>query len=509
MDEVQGEVQGLAGISAKVEVEIPDCPVHLVVVYPDRAEVTRVVRVDLKKGNCEVVLKNLSKALDKDSIRVDGIGPASITEVSFHEVPVTEEEDRSANASAEVAGLEQRQADLVFSQEQVQQDITRLATQFQLLNDFSTNLISSGENSSTTALTDMKTVDGLLGFADTYGEQAVELQIKTFEANEKKQQLQTELKEVRNKLASLKPVKMAQSDKPVMQPVIGVLLNVRGEGSDIQLRVSYIVSNASWKPKYDLRVSSKERTMEVGYFGVVQQNTGEDWVEARLSLSTAMPSIGGSAPKLETAHLNLIPNVIPQSKRRSFSSKPARHSYGYGEDSLVIEAAPAQVTEGLSSSLFDIATETTVPSDNTGHKVAIATIPLRPTFEYDTVPKQVQHAFLRAKVTNASRYPLLEGSANVYLDQSYVTETRLASVAPQEEFSCSLGVDQSVRVVYKPLKRLREESGLLSRTVTYTYHQVTELHNTRSEPATISLTDQLPRSEDEKLKVRVTTRVQP
>ena len=46
-------------------------------------QVTRIVKVDLKKGNCEVVLKNLSRALDKDSIRVDGIGPASITEVSF------------------------------------------------------------------------------------------------------------------------------------------------------------------------------------------------------------------------------------------------------------------------------------------------------------------------------------------------------------------------------------------------------------------------------------------
>lgn len=46
-------------------------------------QVTRVVRVELDRGDCEVVLKNLSKALDKDSIRVDGIGPASITEVSF------------------------------------------------------------------------------------------------------------------------------------------------------------------------------------------------------------------------------------------------------------------------------------------------------------------------------------------------------------------------------------------------------------------------------------------
>ena len=45
-------------------------------------QVTRVVKVKLGAGEREVVLKNLSKSLDKDSVRVDGIGPASITEVS-------------------------------------------------------------------------------------------------------------------------------------------------------------------------------------------------------------------------------------------------------------------------------------------------------------------------------------------------------------------------------------------------------------------------------------------
>ena len=52
-------------------------------------QVTRVVKVDLEKGSCEVLLKKLSKALDKDSIRVDGIGPASITEVSFQVYTLT------------------------------------------------------------------------------------------------------------------------------------------------------------------------------------------------------------------------------------------------------------------------------------------------------------------------------------------------------------------------------------------------------------------------------------
>lgn len=72
-------------------------------------------------------------------------------------------------------------------------------------------------------------------------------------------------------------------------------------------------------------------------------------------------------------------------------------------------------------------------------KVHIASISLKPTFEYDTVPKLAQHAFLRAKVTNNSTYPLLGGPANVFLDKSYVTETTLNSTSPKEEFSCSLG----------------------------------------------------------------------
>lgn len=58
--------------------------------------------------------------------------------------------------------------------------------------------------------------------------------------------------------------------------MIGIMLMVKEKG-EVSLRVSYVVSDASWKPKYDLRVSSANRTMAVSYFGLVQQKTGEDW----------------------------------------------------------------------------------------------------------------------------------------------------------------------------------------------------------------------------------------
>ena len=64
--------------------------------------------------------------------------------------------------------------------------------------------------------------------------------------------------------------------EPIKQQVVGVLLSVK-EAAEIKLKVTYVVSNASWTPKYDLRVSSAERSMVVNYFGMVQQNTGEDW----------------------------------------------------------------------------------------------------------------------------------------------------------------------------------------------------------------------------------------
>ena len=34
------------------------------------------------------------------------------------------------------------------------------------------------------------------------------------------------------------------------------------------------------------------------YYGLIKQSTGEDWPDAKLSLSTANPSIGGCVPEL-------------------------------------------------------------------------------------------------------------------------------------------------------------------------------------------------------------------
>ena len=49
--------------------------------------------------------------------------------------------------------------------------------------------------------------------------------------------------------------------------------------------------------------------LQIQYYGMVQQATGEDWDDAKLCLSTAMPSVGGTVPELGTQRLSFKPKL--------------------------------------------------------------------------------------------------------------------------------------------------------------------------------------------------------
>jgi len=121
--------------------------------------------------------------------------------------------------------------------------------------------------------------------------------------------------------------------------------------------------------------------------------------------------------------------------------------------------------------------------------------------QYKAVPKKAEQAFLEAKAANSSPYPILPGSASVFFGSNFVATVDLKTVSPQEEFSCSLGVDPAIKVKYRPVRRFNEQSGLLSKSNVVTYVQEIEVNNTRPEPIRIVIVDQVPRSTEDKLRV--------
>ncbi|ETN79907.1 hypothetical protein NECAME_09517 [Necator americanus] len=97
----------------------------------------------------------------------------------------------------------------------------------------------------------------------------------------------------------------------------------------VELFVSYQVYCASWKPAYDIRAvttaeGEQENSIKLCYYGLVEQNTGDDWIDTDMVLSTASPSIGGCAPQLDGEPLSIL--------ERTQYHEHHYHKMGYSRD---------------------------------------------------------------------------------------------------------------------------------------------------------------------------------
>jgi len=168
-----------------------------------------------------------------------------------------------------------------------------------------------------------------------------------------------------------------------------------------------------------------------------------------------------------------------------------------------MDSATTQVRESVISTSFEISRRSTIPSDNNQHKVTVALVDLTPDFSYEAVPCKAEHAYLTGKIKNTSTYPFLPGPMNVFLDNNFICKSNLKAVSPQEEFTCSLGVDPAIRVNFKPARKFNEESGLLTKSKITTVQQPIEIKNTHTNVVKVKVIDHLPLSSEEKLKVNL------
>jgi hypothetical protein len=99
---------------------------------------------------------------------------------------------------------------------------------------------------------------------------------------------------------------------------------------------------------------------------------------------------------------------------------------------------------------YELPTPRTIPSTPLVRRHVIAEISL-PTllFIHILIPKLKAAAFLKAKVTNTSAIPLLQGQAGLTLDGSFMGNLTFPRCSPSETIVLELGVDQSVKVEYE------------------------------------------------------------
>lgn len=490
----------LSGLFLALAAALSAAPVEsrisAVTVYADRAVVTRTATVTLAPGQTELVFAQLPESLWDQSLQVGGHGTAAATilDVSARRTFV----DFTPNERA--AELEQQLRAAQAEQRQLADERAVLDTQRQATVQYMNGAVSPGGKD-----VDRPKLDDVRA-ALAFGRQ----QLAEFAAAT--QQLDARAEDVQRKIAALEAqLNELRGGRGRAYKTVVVRVAAAQAGS-LDITLAYTVGGAQWQPSYDARVASGERAVALGYFGVVRQNTGEDWPEVALTLSTARPALGGAAPELALWEVRereqYIPVAMPtitERRAEAVASAAARLAFAKNQDSgrdSDALMAVASIEAGATSASFKIATPTTIPSDGSARKVPITTARLEAAPEYATTPKLQTTAFLTTKVTNNTDFPLLAGAMNVFLDGTFVATSQLKTVMPAEKFDLALGADEGIAVKHRRVQRFTENTGLTNSGRRLTYEYLLTIQNNKSAAARIVVSDQIPLSRHEKIVVK-------
>ena len=130
------------------------------------------------------------------------------------------------------------------------------------------------------------------------------------EITNEKLNINSELKENELRIIALRnQIRDFQNDEA--QPSSEILIKVQADKpTTAYFTVTYLVQNAGWFPKYDLRLNDISSPLRLHYKAELYQNTGVDWKDVKLSFSNGNPNQSGVAPELSTWYLNFDRNTV-------------------------------------------------------------------------------------------------------------------------------------------------------------------------------------------------------
>lgn len=468
-----------------------------VTVYADRALTTRSATLSLKPGSYLIAFENLPVLIQDDSVRVEGKGNAGAAIVGLEVKRAFLEqsgEKRIKELDEEIRTLERRSGALDAKK-------AGFASQRAFLESIR---VAWGDRISKELAIGRPTSAELLDASSFVGAGITKVEDLNRDAD-------VEKKTIKDKIDALRRQRDESSGSRRKEAKsVEVSVEIAREGN-LTIDLASVIPQAGWAPSYDVRLSPDAKTAELTFRAMIRQQTGEDWSNIDLTLSTARPSTGGAPPEMYPWRIAFFRPQPPMAQMAMPAPAPmkAKKAARMKEESAkadesFAEEAPAtfvtaQISDEQSSVAFHIPRPLDIPSDGTQHGTVVAVEQLPVSVEYMAVPKLASYVFLKSEIINRAAYPLLPGKVNTFAGNTYTGSSYLKKVASGEKFDLFFGTDDQVTVKREELKQ-QKEAGLFSKNrATYRYR--IELGNFRKEPLTVTLRDQLPVAGDEEIKV--------
>ncbi len=468
-----------------------------VIIYPDRATIIREADLSLSSGIHSVVFDGLPATLVSNSLRASGKGVAIVKVLGID----LSSQYLESPLLPEIEKLQIEIDALLLEMNKTKDRIEVLATQEKFLKSIESANAAQASQEVMLGKPDVQSWERVLKFL---GRKLQEIKNAMLKQRKVLKEQQTKLDALKKKLKSIKPRRPLEGRK------VTVFLESSQRGQFI-LNLSYTVVKARWVPLYTMRALPDSSEIEFAISAKIQQKSGENWDNVKALLSTSSPALETNPPVLNPWVLDIyIPRPLREKKKRvlgevvggvlrgvvSKAEAPAE------ADMVESEMYTAGILETGINLNFEIKRNVQIPSDGAPHKVPIDSEKLKIKYDYITVPKLKEAAFLRGKLRNTLPYPLLSGNADLFVVQDFVGSTQLPFIAKEEEAKMFFGEDRQIRVKHERVKKEKSGPGFLGKTEKMKLVYKITIQNLRRNQVEIEVLDQLPISQNTKIEIK-------
>jgi uncharacterized protein (TIGR02231 family) len=484
--------------------------IDAVTLYPSGAEITRIGKVKVDRGDHTLLFTDLPAEAVAASIRVEGkaTGKLEIGSVDTRSLSVPSTDDTVV--ASERRRLEEAIEKLRDEKSGLQASVLAADMQKKLIDNLTQLPGRPAPAAGAAQQPDWGQLFGLIG------ERAAEAQKTILTTQIRIRDVDRQIKDQEGKLASLAPTQQSRTE-------VKVFVNA-GAPLEAEITIRYQVRNASWTPFYDARLTTGTKQqapkLQLVRRASIQQRTGEVWENVSLALSTARPTAGTAAPVLQPLVIDYESDVVRPMSRNVLSPPPApagrvEQEASVPQDKLAAgtlakaEEQRATVEAQAFQAVYGIAGRVTVLDTGEAKRVQIDDMQLDPALSVRAVPKRDEKAYLYAKLTIAKGTPLLPGQIALFRDATFVGNGRIPLLAPGEEHELGFGIDDSVRVRHVVAEEKRGESGIITTSKTDARSYRITVKNLHERPIPVTVLDQIPVSQNADIKVELTGKTAP
>lgn len=355
------------------------------------------------------------------------------------------------------------------------------------------------------------------------------------ELAKRKLELDEQLRDLREKVALLHRQRSALTRTHSKTAREAIVFLDKAAAGKAEIRLHYLVSNATWEPTYNLRASGEMTKVSVEYSALARQMTGEDWDQVKLTLSAAGAQMVAEGPSLaplritlakakaayknpqveqqmreQRRQLSILNTAMQQTWRRdkqiavNWDMNLAANVWQYNElmidakDLYVVQKPTGAAPVGLSAN-YKLDGRVSFASRRESQMIEIARFELPAKLHYEAVPLLTEYVFRYARLTNNSKLSLLEGRSNAYIDGDFVGRGTVPMMARGQQATVGFGMDPQLRAWREFVSKTKSDEWLGgNRRTKLSYRLV--LHNYSDKPVKVRLLDRTPIATDE-LKV--------